>query len=1481
MKPSKGMRRDESLNDSVSGSWRYALNLSLSLGSNDIQNEDGNSYQMLVGDETYNIGKIIANNKVVLFSHSTDHDEIGIYDGYQYTAIIKSVYLGFHVENPIFGVFGYNNLGELIIVFTDSTQEYPKEDTNNLRYLNLDNLPFEIDSDLEFVNPSDISLLNLVPDFKYPIFSYRQYSYTGGSLKSGVNYYFLSYEISDGFYGDWMGCSQPVIIHNSSNLVDWEEIEGCEPGTVTSKVVELKISNIDTRYKRYKIAVLHKEGGIYTAKVVAINNTYNDVITHTGNETYEDLSIDILLTKNVQYTKAKSLAVLNNNLYLLGPQIADDLHYQKYANNIRVFWTAEDTVGLDASVDSYKNPFICFNMKGYMPGDIYAFYCRFILKNGQTSQLFHIPGRKPLATDIEPSEDETALSIYSGAKLFHLENTATEFLPGSKYGQMGYWENASEIYPDDEEFDGTVDYNDIAIPNATSEDNLRGKKVRHHKFPSFAFLKKEGVDLMSHNAGSTMFTGAVYLGSPHAYVQHDIGKVGWPVWNVPPDGPAGEIHRADDEPIYVLGFNTAICNTDDVKVLNNNKYLDTNESVIKRYHTVVEATKVVTLYYDINLTLHFHRDTTPGEQELNGVLEFLHRSADGLETVISHVQNNEFSTGSDSQVEITLDIDGHYDLNPGDSLIIQGSCWTHVHTEEDPIPVNENGDVDYNNGGFYGDCKFDVEVIEEVSTEVGTVLGIRLDNVIIPDYIKDQVDYMEILYAKRTLGNASVVSQALITDITEGTDGYYCREHSFDLLSTLASLNITHAERQVRYKYDEENASTEGNTIVYNTEVVSETDYIVEEAIAETPLVKILDSKYLQRDNAYINPSNENKEDCIYHKGDFTTDDVSSDNTIFTLANFCSFKLDVYNSFLNQQVVSTGKLIDVNDTDIFRNKIYGGDVYVNLYGITRYEGTPVEPNKDNEEDWGRGNEFWYHLYPCYSVSNIGLQHHGKELEEFNFPYFNLIDNVYGRGSAYKGIGKTDNGSKWRKIIAASGGTVVYSKDFPNWIGYNNDYSSVNDIYIIQNIFDPAIPEITSFPYRVASGLLLPAEGQFVGWRVFPVSSYIEMPKNRGIGWNLIVDNNDLLVSMKYGLFVFRKKDELDIDGNVIALGSANLFENKPDEVMYGEQEGTIGNQSMFANSQCTYGILFVDKERGRVFLYNKYKAREISALGMTKWFDYNLKYNSTDAVQGSPTYLEDFNEDNPYQGKGIQAIWDNKSERFIISKKANVLFTISYSPNLNYIQDIGFIGGWLSFHSYTPDCLFILNKELYSIKYGTVVIGEVDYIGSLLYKHNSTKGTFYGILYTCKIDLIVCNPENVNKLFDSVQWNTTVKSTSDNPTSGTFNKIVIFTNDKHSDLITLVEQTFTTGNVRKISDSWHFSMFRDVLKTKTTSLINDLNIDELSSETIAENDLETDWFKKAWFKTPYILIRLIFNNTSDKSLLLHDFSVNATPRKRF
>lgn len=81
-------------------------------------------------------------------------------------------------------------------------------------------------------------------------------------------------------------------------------------------------------------------------------------------------------------------------------------------------------------------------------------------------------------------------------------------------------------------------------------------------------------------------------------------------------------------------------------------------------------------------------------------------------------------------------------------------------------------------------------------------------------------------------------------------------------------------------------------------------------------------------------------------------------------------------------------------------------------------------------------------------------------------------------------------------------------------------------------------------------------------------------------------------------------------------------------------------------------------------------------------------------------------------------------------------YTITYSPRLS---------GWTSYHSYIPEWMVSMNNYLYTFKNGN------------LYKHNSntTRNSYYGVLYPSKVTTIFNNDPSQTKAFKTIATNST------------------------------------------------------------------------------------------------------------------------------
>tara|TARA_R110000765_G_scaffold327719_1_gene418793 strand:- start:1632 stop:7790 length:6159 start_codon:yes stop_codon:yes gene_type:complete len=178
--------------------------------------------------------------------------------------------------------------------------------------------------------------------------------------------------------------------------------------------------------------------------------------------------------------------------------------------------------------ESYRYVPNISNWKGYQRDEVYAFYIAFILKDGSMSYAYHIPGREsistPLIIDAEAgSTTFTGHSILEDSFLTSTGGSTTVLTSGSAdlgtpppgaaaatviykdlqllspayaknfhffdFSQltatkMNYWENATEKYPNTEEYQVWDEFTTIVggiVINSPGD--LRGKAVRHHHFP--------------------------------------------------------------------------------------------------------------------------------------------------------------------------------------------------------------------------------------------------------------------------------------------------------------------------------------------------------------------------------------------------------------------------------------------------------------------------------------------------------------------------------------------------------------------------------------------------------------------------------------------------------------------------------------------------------------------------------------------------------------------------------------------------------------------------------------------------------------------------------------------------------------------------------------------------------------------------------------------------------------------------------------
>lgn len=412
-------------------------------------NEPGFRKMMAIAPYQIN-GVIETDTKPILFSTNNTDSAIGFFN--PETELYEPVYddrtwtlsgkLGFSTTRYIRGQAQRNYKGELVIAFTDKAT-LPK-------YANMDR-PDLVKSIDDF---------RLFATFSRPTLDINMGS--GGILPGGTYYIAIGYEKNDGTSTPYSPVSKGATLTPG------------QVGGTADKTLEITISNADQNYDSIRLAIISKVSGV--TKAIELTD-YLPVssgtieFTYTGEQLSTDISVSQILTPPAQYDRVGTIGQLNDYAYLGVLHSEPDLDdMQPYALQVKLEWASE--LKNAAAPDS---DLLLGKKRGFMHGEVYAFYIRYKKKRGGMTKWFITAGVAPRPQDLVNSTEVADL-----VPRFKLDDCIPYFDPIARTGGCGGWINSTETYPDTIEFDATLQ----------GGPNLRGQAVRHYRMPSLLFTKK-------------------------------------------------------------------------------------------------------------------------------------------------------------------------------------------------------------------------------------------------------------------------------------------------------------------------------------------------------------------------------------------------------------------------------------------------------------------------------------------------------------------------------------------------------------------------------------------------------------------------------------------------------------------------------------------------------------------------------------------------------------------------------------------------------------------------------------------------------------------------------------------------------------------------------------------------------------------------------------------------------------------------------
>lgn len=1369
-KLTKGLRRDEKAIDQPENTWVDARNIVVTKANGTISNED--SFINITppnfpGGPTVpiTIGVIVTNTKKIMFFGSTNpaDSEIGIIDeNLVYTTIVKDSILNFHQDHPIQGVFQIKFNDNIVIAWTDSTQGK----WNPYRILNLTCLPFGIEPDYS-ITPADLNkakaLLSIFPEIKSPILSDFNFGESGGNLSTGVYYPIVAYTLADNSDTSWFSILNPisVVADNVGNTSI--NYDGNLGGVFTGKLLNIDFTDIDTNYKYLKFGYIKLENGVYSAQYVnsyLINGSTLTVEFTDAENSKSDLTLDEVLTPNSIYPYGKTITTVLNKLFLGNLETEQELDFQPYANNIELKWVYEEDVNIYeplVSDSSKKEKTIYFN-KSFKDDEVYAYYIALRNKtSGKWSKAFTIPGREINvgdSTDISGlSLDFDALDTGNPVPKYRVLETAvvTSTVPDPSYpanknnleGDFGFWENEDETYPNVSSFDSS----------GLGGLDLRGQKVRHHKYPSSNFLAKNQpvvinngfnyVDKRDKLVYSSMFNNGA--GRYTMNLTPSINEIGWL------NGTYG-VHGVFTNPAYGA---YGSCNFNRITFYRKNKIKVKIELKIYigamviaqdfRFRITRQAITDIVYYDSGNVTF-----------PPSGGYQIIYAEFDVEDT---------FQTG--------------FSISPNTII--------NYYIMIDDVLAGGNLNVTSVEGGLY------IHDFERTTTTT-KALGVKVSNVVLPAGYEDIYDEWGIFYAKRSSNNI----RALGNDMFKTN-----RLHTFDLMAKQAAVKASYLKEQVCFFMDALGSITTGGHGFSEKDLIF--DYTV--PITFPTIYHIRKFEYAGENTNLNGVNNTDLASNIYIEAgkalpsSYNNTDLANIISKYNiLVDLMVYRKNVYNSFQTQELIFTGKSFKITASGVqATQKIYGGDVFNTYHGFLDANITT------SPRQWS---------LPVSAASNIGFRMDDEVLGKYYYPKHLGYETIKPTVSFYL---------------------------------YNFDYSALNDLQkVFPATFDNGcFEDIYLFPQRIAYSLTEGNEANKINWRIFKISDYYDMPKNKGVIWNLLGNDRILYIHHEYSLFIAQIKDRLNTSGEETYLGISDLFDRPPIEIL-PVREGYAGNSSQFATIVCKLGYCFIDRVRGSIFIYND-KLEEISEEGLSNFWFKNAQYSD-------PT------KDNPFIGMGYTIAYDDENDRLMITKKDTGLDAFSFTMSYYSIDKY-----FIAFHDYLPYFMFNNREGIFYVNNFAAT--------KRLYKNGNqlTKGVFFNddnpaSRYPSYVDVVFNEKKEFTKRFQAVKWLSEVEQADGVKLEDkTITHLAVYNSNQCSGMIPTQDgKNLWFGHDRKnVEETWTFNDFRDLLKDASLPFLNQDNF-------ILPSAIDTSkvWFKRSQFLSKFVIVRFYYDNLDDNDFYL-------------
>lgn len=336
--------------------------------------------------------------------------------------------LNFSIDYPIHNIEIRHEQSGSIMYWTDGKNPFRYIQLDELEQYTLKDIPCKTESEEVCF---DCDKLRVFPLFSRPYLKATALE-TGGNIKRGNYIYKIAYcdatgeELTDYFDGT----GRVTIFDPSENILDQPQY--ADP---TKYSIRLDVSDLDTRYTHYVIAVIYfngMSGGEYQGYKLNPTPTTVNTVIHTSNNNLKTISLEKINAVRPIYETVDGIATSNNYLIPYGLKQKRMWNMQPIANLLGFFLKWQTVM---AKEGLYENGVNDANYGSYMRDEVYPYAIRFGTDDGYISPLTPLIARPPRPEEVEeiPSNNKDLRSVNESqncvdlgrTKRYQLYNTAT------------------------------------------------------------------------------------------------------------------------------------------------------------------------------------------------------------------------------------------------------------------------------------------------------------------------------------------------------------------------------------------------------------------------------------------------------------------------------------------------------------------------------------------------------------------------------------------------------------------------------------------------------------------------------------------------------------------------------------------------------------------------------------------------------------------------------------------------------------------------------------------------------------------------------------------------------------------------------------------------------------------------------------------------------------------------------------------------